>query len=69
MDDPGSFVTDGMFYMIGKTIKSIFTSNKWHLYSTSEREVMDILVEGVQAIMELRWIKNKNVQILHKCNL
>jgi hypothetical protein len=69
MDDPGSFVTDGMFYMIGKTIKSIFTSNKWHLCSTSEREVTDILVEGVQAIMELRRIKNKNVQILHKCNL
>jgi hypothetical protein len=30
---------------------------------------MDILVEGVQAVMELHEIKNKTAQILHKCNL
>jgi hypothetical protein len=47
MTDPDSFVSRGMRYMIGKIIKSIFTPNKWQLYSTSEQNVMTILVEDV----------------------
>jgi hypothetical protein len=50
--------------MAENIIKSIFTSNKRHLCWTSEPEVMDILVKGVQAIMELCGIKNKTAQIL-----
>jgi hypothetical protein len=30
---------------------------------------MNILVEGVQAVMELRGIKNKTTQVLHKYSL
>jgi hypothetical protein len=51
-------------YMVGKFIKS-FTPNKWHL----SKKVMTILVEVVQVVMELRGIKNKTPQFLHKCNL
>jgi hypothetical protein len=68
MGDPDSSVSEVTSYIVGKIIKSIFTSNKCHLCSISEQEVMDILVKGVQAVMELHWIKNKT-QVLHKCNL
>jgi hypothetical protein len=36
---------------------------------TPEQKVMTILVEVVQVVMELRGIKNKTPQFLHKCNL
>jgi hypothetical protein len=36
---------------------------------TSEREVMIILVEGIQAVTGLCRIKNKTPQFLHKYNL
>jgi hypothetical protein len=56
-------------YMVENIIKSIFTPNKRHLCSTSEKEVMTIFVERVQAVKGLCGIKNNTPQILHKCNL
>jgi uncharacterized membrane protein YhfC len=56
-------------YMVRNIIKSIFTPNKWCLFSTSEQEVMVILVDSALAVTRLREIKNKTPQFLHKCNL
>jgi hypothetical protein len=66
--NPDSSVSEVICYMVGKIIKSIFTPNKRNLCSTS-KQVMVILVEGVQAVTRLRRIKNKTPQFLHKCNL